>query len=85
MDASRSLDQDQTASVSRVSSSRATWQNLRCSFSIEQIRLNYNDSHPSISSEPLIEYETPIPTITPKFVYLYTCSSTKNVLLDTFE
>ena len=34
-----------------------------------------NNSHPSVSCEPLIEYEEPNPTATPNFAYKYTYSS----------
>ena len=50
--------------------------NLSAPSLIERTRLNGNDSHPRISSEPLIEDEGPNPTATPKYVYKYTCSST---------
>ena len=65
-----------------VSSSRETWRNLSDSSSIEKMWFKRNDLHPSIPSEPLIEDETPNPMVMPKFTYLYTCSSTKSVLLD---
>ena len=50
--------------------------NLSTPSSIEQTRLNVNDSHPSISSETLIEDEEPNLTATSKSTYKYTCSST---------
>ena len=55
MDASRSSDQDQMTSVSRVSSSSAMWQNLSYSSSIQQIQFKRIDSDICISSELLIE------------------------------
>ena len=48
-----------------ASSSGAMWQNLTAPSSIEQKQPNVNDSHPSISSEPLVEDEEPNPTATP--------------------
>ena len=78
-------NQDQTASVSRVSSSRGTWKNLSGSSLIKQTRLDHNDLHPRVSSELLIEDETKYPTVyvssEPKFSCLYKCSSTEIVLL----
>ena len=47
---------------------------------IERRRNNKNNSHPSVSSKPLIEYEEPNLMVMPKFAYLYACFSTKNVL-----
>ena len=78
-------DHYQMVNDSRVSSSRAMWRNLRDSSSIEWTRVNHNDSHLSVSLEPLIEDEITNPTVTPKFVYLYECSLTENVFLDVFE
>ena len=40
-----------------ISSSRATWQNLSAPSSIERTRLQRNDSHPNVSSKPLIQDE----------------------------
>ena len=45
-------------------------------FEIGWTRHKDNDSHLGVSSQPLIKYETPNPTATPKFVYLCACSST---------
>ena len=52
---------------------------------IGQTRLNDNDLHPRISSQPLIKDEMSNPVATPKFSYLYACSSTKNVLFDVWS
>ena len=49
------------------SSSHAMWENLGASSPIERTRLNGNDSHPSLSFEPLIEDEESNPMVTPKF------------------
>ena len=68
-----------------ASSSHTTWQNLSAPSPIEQTGINDNDSHPSVSFEPLIEYEEPNPTTTPKFAYLYACSLTENVFFRCFE
>ena len=38
-----------------VSSSRTMWRNINGSSSIEQMQFKCNDSHPSISSESVIE------------------------------
>ena len=38
-----------------------------------QTRRNGNDSHPRVSSKPLIEEEEPNPTITPKSAYKCIC------------
>ena len=81
VDASGVSNQDRTVRVSHISSSCATWQNLSGSSLIEQTRINHNNSHPSVSSEMLVEDETVNPTFTPKFTYLYECSLTKNVFL----
>ena len=62
--------------LSDTSSSRTTWQNMSAPSSIEQMRLNDKDSHPSVSSEPLIEDEEPNLTVTPNLAYKYICSST---------
>ena len=56
------------------SSSHATWQNLGASSLIKWTRTNGNDSHPSISSEPLSEEEESNPMATPNFAYKLTCS-----------
>ena len=84
MDASGVSNQDKTAHILRVSSLRVTWRNLNGLSSIELTRINRNDSHPCILSEPLIKDGTTNPTVTPKFAYLYECSSMKNVFLDVF-
>ena len=60
VDASESSNQDQTASVSRVSSSWATWQNLNSSSSIQLTRFKRNDLHIYILSELLIKHQMPI-------------------------
>ena len=52
---SGALDQDRTDSISCVFSSHATWQNLGSLSLIQRPRLNHNDSHLYVSSEPLIE------------------------------
>ena len=69
IDASKSSNQDQIANISRVSSSHATRGNISGSSSIKWTRLNHNHSHPSVSSEPLIEDETSNPMVTRKFAY----------------
>ena len=61
---------------SRNTSSRATWQNVSALSSIKQMQLNDNDSHPSVSSKPLIKDEELNPTAKPNLPYKYTCSST---------
>ena len=58
------------------SSLNATWLNLSASSPIEQTRLSDNDSHPSISSELLIEDEESNPMAKPNFAYKLTCSLT---------
>ena len=82
VDASGASYQYITSNISRIPSSHETWQNLSDSSLIEQTRLNHNNLHPSISSEPLIEDEMPNPTVTPKFSYFYECSLTENIFLD---
>ena len=62
--------------LSNASSSRAMWQNLCAPSSIERKQLNGNDSHPSVSSKPLIEDDEPNPTAMPNLAYKYTCSVT---------
>ena len=64
-----------------ASSSRLAWQNLSAPSSIERKQVNDNDSHPSVSFEPLIEGEEPNPTANPKFAYLYAYSLTENIFL----
>ena len=53
----------------------ATWKNLSVSSLIELTRLNGNDSHPSVSCEPLIEDEESKSTAMPNLAYKYACSS----------
>ena len=62
--------------LSDASSSCATRQNMSVASSIKQTRLNDNNSHPRVSSKPLIEDEEPNPTATAHLAYKYTCSST---------
>ena len=57
-----------------ASSSHATWENLSAPSLIEQMKVNGNDSHSSVSSKPLIDDEEPNPTTTPNLAYKYTCS-----------
>ena len=59
-----------------TSSSNMMWKNLIAPSWIEWIGLNGDDSHPSVSSEPLIEDEEANQTIRPNFTYIYACSST---------
>ena len=58
-----------------ASFSHAMWQNQSIPSSIEWMRLNGNDSHPSVSFKPLIEVEESNPTATPNLAYKNTCSS----------
>ena len=74
--ASDASDLDHTASISRVSSPRTTWQNISGSSLIEHTQLNGNDSHPSISLKLLIEDETSNSTVTPKFAYIFVSNQT---------
>ena len=53
-----------------ASFSRATCQNLSTPYLIGHTRLNGDDLHPSASSEPLIEDQSPDRTVTPNFAYL---------------
>ena len=62
------LDQDKTSGFYGVTSSRATWKNISGSSSIDRTRLNHNDSHLSVSSEPLIEDEMANLMVTSKSV-----------------
>ena len=66
--ASGVLDQDQKDGVSCVSSSRASWQNIGGPSLIQRPRLDCNDSHSCVSSEPLIKDQTLHRTVTLKFV-----------------
>ena len=59
-----------------TSSSYVTRRNLSVLSLIEWKRLDDNDSHPSVSFEPLIEYEVPNPIAKPISAYKYICSST---------
>ena len=52
---------------------------------IGQTQLKDNDSQPGVSSQDSIKDDTPNPTVTPKFFYLYKCSSMENIFLDVFE
>ena len=56
------------------------WKNLGALYLIERTQLNGNDSHPSISSKPLIKDEELNLTVTPKFANLYACSLMENLL-----
>ena len=64
--------------LSDASSSHVTWKNLSTSSSIEGTQINDDDSRTSIQFELLIEDEEMHPTVTLKFLYKLTCSSTKN-------
>ena len=55
------------------SSSHVGWQNLSSLSLIEQTRLNDNNLHQSVSSEPLIEYEETHRTVTHTFAYICAC------------
>ena len=44
------------------------WENLSAPSSIGRMGLNGDDSHPSVSSDPLMEDEEANQTITPKFI-----------------
>ena len=56
---------------------QAMWKNSSASSSIERTQLSGHDSHPNISSEPLIEDEESNIMVTPNFSYNgHTCSST---------
>ena len=68
-----------------ASSSCATWQNLSAPSLTERTRLDGNDSHSSISFEPLIEDEESNPTATPNLAYKYASSSTMQSILVYFE
>ena len=64
---------------------RATWQNLDGPSPIQQPPLNRNDSHPRVSSKPLIEDEIPDRTVTPKFNINGDVLQHCNAFLDDFE
>ena len=64
---SGALDQDRTDGISCVSSSRVTWKNFGGPYLIHWPRLNRNNLHLRILSEPLIKDETPDQTVTPIF------------------
>ena len=83
--ASETSDQDPTDDVSSVTAMLVTWKNLDSSSLIQWPRLNCNDSHPHVSSEPLIEDETPDRTITPKFIINRDVLLHFNAFLDVFE
>ena len=70
------LDQDQTTSISRVSSLHVMWQDLIGLSAIQRTRLNRNDLKPDVSSESLIEDLNVDPTVTPNLPYKLRCSST---------
>ena len=55
---------------------RATWLHLDGTSEIQRSRLNRNNSHSCISSEPLIEDQILDQTVTPNSPYKYRCSST---------
>ena len=58
--------------LSNASSSRTTRKNMSVPSLMKRMRLNGNNKHPSVSSEPLIEDEELNPKAMPNLAYKYT-------------